>query len=259
VVNNQSGGTFDVQTDGTFISHSSGTAGSFNNAGLLKKTGTGISTMNIAFDNTGTVDVQSGTLKFVKDSTTTGSTAIQSGATLKFTAGTHIFDTGATIPDADGNVDIAGGTVNFYPAFTFTTLNLSGGSANFNADATIGTLNHSNGTLGGTGTVTVSTSFAWSRGTMEGGGTTTIGSGVTNGTISGSVDYKNLVGRTFNNGGNITYTAYFSIVTRWLTISQVGHSMFKPTVLLFLILPGQRGALTMPVCLKRVQEPVFLQ
>ncbi len=56
-------GTFDVQNDQSFTSTSC--LGTFNNAGLFQKTGSyGTTTMGVVFNNTGTVDVQTGTVTF---------------------------------------------------------------------------------------------------------------------------------------------------------------------------------------------------
>ena len=67
VINNLSGGTFDIQSDGTVIDLLATPVGTFNNSGtLVKSAGTGNSTIEMAFNNTSTgseaVDVQSGTL-----------------------------------------------------------------------------------------------------------------------------------------------------------------------------------------------------
>ena len=58
---NQAGGTIDVQSDGTAFYQNNG--GTLTNAGTLRKSGgTGTSTINFALNNSGTVQVDSGTL-----------------------------------------------------------------------------------------------------------------------------------------------------------------------------------------------------
>ena len=63
-ISNQTSGTFDMQNDGV-LAHYNGVS-TFINEGLLRKSaGTGANTINLStFNNTGTVDVQSGTLAF---------------------------------------------------------------------------------------------------------------------------------------------------------------------------------------------------
>ena len=87
-INNQSAGTFDVQDDHLFFFYAG--SPSFNNAGLFKKTaGSGISTVNIPFANSGTIEVLTGTLNLnggfsnFSGTTLTGGTYIVSG-TLGF-------------------------------------------------------------------------------------------------------------------------------------------------------------------------------
>jgi hypothetical protein len=89
VINNQSGGVFDIRNDPTFSVQSGSSA--FNNAGTFKKSaGTGTATISTDFNNTGTVDVQSGTLSLNSGGTSTsGNFNAVSGATLQFVGGTH--------------------------------------------------------------------------------------------------------------------------------------------------------------------------
>jgi hypothetical protein len=71
VFNNQSGAVFDAQTDATL-----GGGIVFNNAGTFKKSaGTGTTTVNALFSNTGTLDVETGTVKLGGTFTNFDSTA----------------------------------------------------------------------------------------------------------------------------------------------------------------------------------------
>jgi len=58
-------GLFDAQNDQSFFFNLGGDPSVFNNAGTFKKTvGTGTTTMAIFFNNTGTIDIQTGTVDF---------------------------------------------------------------------------------------------------------------------------------------------------------------------------------------------------
>nr|MCU0223957.1 hypothetical protein [Acidobacteriota bacterium] len=81
VINNT--GTWDAQTDGAAIVNYYLGATSFNNSGTFKKSaGAGTTSISIAFTNTGTVDVQSGTLNVSGSSykQTAGVTRLTGGA-----------------------------------------------------------------------------------------------------------------------------------------------------------------------------------
>jgi hypothetical protein len=87
---NLAGATFDIQNDQTLSQYG---AGFFNNAGMVRKSaGPGTNNVNVIFNNTGTVDVQTGTLNF------------------------------------DGGYDLTGGTLNFglNSLTSFGQINLSG-------------------------------------------------------------------------------------------------------------------------------------
>jgi hypothetical protein len=65
VIENLAGATFDAKSNATLNFHSVGGESVFNNAGLFKKSaGTGITEINWTFNNTGTVQVNTGTLRF---------------------------------------------------------------------------------------------------------------------------------------------------------------------------------------------------
>ena len=120
VLNNQSGALFDMQSNNT-MSFSVGPAGSFTNSGTFRKSaGTGISSIDDAFDNTGgTIEGQSGTLSFTGGGTHTGSTyTVSSGATVTH-SGVHFFS-GSFSGTISGTLENTG---------TFTA---TGGGATFN-------------------------------------------------------------------------------------------------------------------------------
>ena len=67
VFNNLAGATFDVQNNEVFDYNLGGTVTVFNNSGTFRKTvGDLTTTMDIIFNNTGTIDVQIGTVNFTR-------------------------------------------------------------------------------------------------------------------------------------------------------------------------------------------------
>lgn len=99
-INNQSGGVFDIRNDAV-IDLTAGSA-TINNAGTWKKSAvTGVSTIEAVFNNTGTLEVQTGTVYLsggfpnFASSTLTGGSYLVSG-TLKFT-GANIVTCNATV------------------------------------------------------------------------------------------------------------------------------------------------------------------
>src|SRR5207249_3165077 len=93
--NNQSGAVFDIQANvGIFDS----TPGTFNNGGTLRKSaGTATSTISLPLNNTGTVEVQTGTLNFSSGGTHSGPFSASNGATLQFGGGTHTLAATASV------------------------------------------------------------------------------------------------------------------------------------------------------------------
>jgi len=84
VFDNQAGATFDIQTDSQ-VDCSAGTCGHFDNAGAFTKSaGSGTATFNVDLNNSGTVNVQSGTLACGGDLTNHGGGVVEvvSGADL---------------------------------------------------------------------------------------------------------------------------------------------------------------------------------
>src|SRR5207244_4291130 len=122
---NLSGGTVDISADGTSLANNN--TGTFNNnsgATFKKSAGAGTSTVQWAFNNSGDVQVQSGTLSFTGGGNYGGTISMANGAL--YTSGANVSQTGGTLA--------AGGDAT-------STLTLNG---NFD---------WSNGTLGGNGIV----------------------------------------------------------------------------------------------------------
>jgi hypothetical protein len=203
VFNNESGASFALQSDADFNALSAST---FNNMGsFVKSPGTGTAHIQPTFNNSGTVDVKTGTLSLDGGGTSSGSFTAESGATLDFGGGTHDLSAAGSSIGGAGNVGFTGATVTIGGMYAVTgTTSISSGEADFNHDATANAVVVSGGALGGSATFTANGSFEWSGGTMLGGGTTVIPAGVIL-TIDDTVDIT-LVNRTLDDSGSAIFT-----------------------------------------------------
>jgi len=108
-LSNQIGGLLDLQGDGTLSGFN--THGTINNAGTIRKSGgTGSSHVDgwVTFNNTGTVEVDSGTLSFDGGGTwTNGSYVFANGGRVLLTSA-GVFLSGTTTGTGDGLVELTG-------------------------------------------------------------------------------------------------------------------------------------------------------
>jgi hypothetical protein len=212
VFNNLAGASFSVSADAQFVG--SGALGAFNNAGTFNKVdSSGTTIFGISFNNSGTVDVQTGTLSLNAGGDSTGSFTAESGTNLNFTGGTTLRS--ASSVSGAGTVGVSGsafgGTVYVLGGYSVTNTTLTNGTLNFGHDNSVANLTMSGGTLTGLNDVTVTGLLNWTAGTMSGTGRT-ISSGVLN--ISGSGG-KTLDTRTLNNAGLATWTGTdLSVINR---------------------------------------------
>ncbi len=171
-------GTFDIQAD-NYIKRDASNPHFVNSGTVRKSVGTGTNQIQVDFENSGTVEPDSGTLEFRYTSTFGGS--IAGSTTLQFPAGTHTLD-GVTVVGS-GITRINGAAVN---------------TSNAGAIVAAGsTLQLSSGTLGGLGPLTVNGTLSCTGGTITGGGALTV-----NGLLSfGSGADITLDGRTITNAG----------------------------------------------------------
>jgi hypothetical protein len=197
-----------------------GTLSTFANGGSYIKSGNATTAINIAFDNSGTVNLNAGTLVLGGGGNSSGS--FGGTGLIDFSGGVHTLSATASVstPNArfsggtvnlagsynvPGTTTVSGGTVHFGGSVAdLGTLVLSGGAANFNGNGVnLGALNLSGGTLGGSGTVTVSGTSTWSGGGINGSGS---GSVATQGALlmAGS-NARQLVGRTLIAAGTSTW------------------------------------------------------
>ena len=207
--------------------------GTFNNEGMLRKlTGnSGISRFSgVAFNNTGTVEVQAGTLALGGGGTHNGATftAVAPGV-LDFAGGDHMLDA-VCIVTGSGTAAFSGGTatlLGFYSVSgttrvsggevmlngsvgTVGALEISSGTADFSsstAQISIGGLTQSGGTLGGSDTLVVEGPSSWTSGTMSGSGSTLLMTGLALGGTSKTLNQRTLVlsGGTASMDANISF------------------------------------------------------
>src|SRR5262245_38306672 len=190
---------FSAESDDNFDNF--GGSNAFNNTGTFtKSTGAGPTAFNIPFNNSGTVNVNSGTLVLNAGGGGTGSFVLAPGKTLRFAGGTHELTAGAVM--GAGVVQFSGGTVNLGATYDIggsTTVN--GGAVSFTGMVNdLGNpLTLNSGTLSGSSALTVNGAFNWTGGTQSGTGTTTIGATGTL-TIGGEVGLQR---RVINNGTTV--------------------------------------------------------
>jgi hypothetical protein len=209
VWNNLAGSTFLAQGDATLDSGSVFVSpGRFNNAGTLRKAGSsGTTTIGIAVNNTGLVDVVNGTLSLggsgnsSGNAVSPGSYAVAAGATLGFSGNTNL--RAASSISGAGNVAFTAGTTDVLGTYSITGNTLvAGGTVNFDTNVELPTLTISSGALSGDGTVTVDSLLTWTGGLMSGLGTTLANGGIA---ISGSASFGLSGGRTLDNAGTATW------------------------------------------------------
>jgi hypothetical protein len=112
-VNNQSGGVWDIKNDSDIRTYNGGGTAVLNNAGTFRKSGgTGTSTVDSKFNNTGTVEVRSGTLVISNTPQLTGTSTTLIGGTWNIYGDTAnatlTINSGSNIKINQGNVTLSG-------------------------------------------------------------------------------------------------------------------------------------------------------
>ena len=158
VINNQAGATWNQTVDNGYLAVA-GTGGTFNNAGTFAKTGgTGTSQVQPIFNNTGTAQVNTGTLSFSNVATSSAPWSMAAGTTLNLSAGSGNTATLSGTINGPGTVGLGAnaGTLNLTGTYNVTAAtNGLGGTTNFNAPVTsVGPINVSGGTLNFTKAIT---------------------------------------------------------------------------------------------------------
>ena len=110
VFHNASGATVDIQGDLDLRTQiASGSPPLFENHGTVRKSaGAGTALIQVPFDNRGTVRVESGTLRLLRDGNSTGAFEVSGGAELQFAGGTHLLNSGSSVTGA-GAMTVDGG------------------------------------------------------------------------------------------------------------------------------------------------------
>jgi hypothetical protein len=195
-VNNLAGGVFNVGNDQAFVNFSGSSFVTFNNAGTFTKTsalppGAGATRLGVLFNNTGTVNVNSGTLTFYAGASS-GTLHIAPGAVAAFNTGAgqdFYFTAGAQVTGG-GLLDVQA--------------NLSAAAVHFDTTLPVANLLMESGVLTGTGNVAVTGTFTWTNGTVSGTDTTlTVAPGGT--FLLQGPGQKNLEDRSLVLGGATTW------------------------------------------------------
>ncbi len=230
IFNNLLGATFNVQTNATYEGRalSSTVPDVFNNQGTFTRSaGSGLTTMEAEFNNSGQATVQVGTMAFSGGGIESGSFSVSTGAALnlsgtftftgastlngagtaQFSSGTTTFNSGATYDPSAST--FSGATVNFNSSNVTVSgaLTVSGGAVNFATGQTItpSSISVSSGTIGGTDTVSTSGALTWTGGALGSG--TTAQTFNANGGISIGAFVELSPGATLNNSATATWTA----------------------------------------------------
>jgi len=148
VINNFAGAVFDIRTDLRLTDLAVDSA--FNNAGTLRKSaGVGVSQLFNTVNNTGAVEVLTGTLELWDGGIGTGSFTVQAGAALSFVRGDYLLAASSSIA-GDGDVRFTGGNVYVLGGYAVaggTTVSMTGTAFFFTAaPVAMGSLTISSGT-----------------------------------------------------------------------------------------------------------------
>jgi hypothetical protein len=204
VFNNLRGATVDLQGDGRFFIGLS--QSSFVNAGILRKSaGSGSTTINNVFINTGTVEADTGTLSLAGGGTGSGTFTAAAGGTLEV-AGPYVLDIGSAVTGA-GTIRFSGnGAVTVAATDTAANTTVTGGPVNFLNDATLPSLTLSGGTVSVGNRLTVSGLLSvTTASTLSGTGSTRANGGMA---LSGRLT---VIGGPLDNVGLATVTGAASI------------------------------------------------
>lgn len=97
IFTNQPSGVFDARSDNQ-LRQGNGARGQFTNAGTFRKSAGGqATTVEVTFDNSGVVDLQTGMLSLLGGGTDSGAFTVAAGATLGFDGGTHTLTAGSMV------------------------------------------------------------------------------------------------------------------------------------------------------------------
>jgi hypothetical protein len=227
VITNRAAALLHVQSPASFTANGFDN-GRIDNAGTFRKSdhaGTTATGQSTTFNNSGTVDIQTGTLDLAGGGAHSGSFNVPAGTALRLsgihtgTANSSITGAGqftvsggnstlAGLVNVSGSNTFSGGPVTFTGNYICTNnvVTISGGTANFSGTGLVSPsfVNLNGGALGGSSTVTVNNLMSWTGGSMTGSGRTIIPAGATlNVANPGTVQLNT---RTLENGGTVLWT-----------------------------------------------------
>lgn len=187
--------------------------GRFDNAGtFVKSSGTGTLSLNngLNFNNSGTVEIQTGILLCDGNLNNGGAVNISAGTVLRLAAGGSA--TGSFTAADGALVEWTGSTFAINPGTQFYgdgQYRINAGTLLANSDFAIKKLDLQSGTLGGAGAVTITNLMNWTGGTMSGSGRTIIPAGaVLNAALPSG---GGLNARTLENAGTVLWTGLGNI------------------------------------------------
>ncbi len=201
ILTNAASGILNFTGDGDLSLFNAGSH-AFNNLGTVNRSGTGVTSIAIPASNSGTVNVDAGIYSMDVGGSHSGTFSVDASATLRLNGGTHLL-TPASSTSGGGTLHVAAGTATVDGTLSISFLQINS-TVDINSNATVGTLAFISSSLGGTGIVTVNSSFAWSGGDMAAGTGKTVVAGTATGTISGASN--KWLSRTLENSGNLSYT-----------------------------------------------------
>ena len=188
----------DSQIGQTFNSGDQTVLPLFHNVGSFRKIdGTDATRVDLPFDNDGSVEAAAAAISFGTggDGTATGTFTTDAGALIEFRGGSFELGTGA---------ELAGDIL-----LSSATIQLSADVA-----AAAGSFTQTGGVLGGSGTLAILDTFAWSGGEQTDAGRTLITTQAT-GTLGGSNSQMALKGgRTLENQGSLTLAEGSMVIWR---------------------------------------------
>ena len=204
---NLAGASFDFESGG-YWDNGDGDAQLINQGTIESDTASANLTIYPFLNNSGAIEVDSGTLTLQGSGTATGSFSVAAGATLvlggpytfTFNPGSSVTGSGNVVYDYGSNI-----------AFTVIDSDVSGtvtiasGIVDFEGNVTIGELDLTGGILTGSGTVKVTGLTTWTGGSMSGTGTTIAQGGLQLGADDGYTYYEYLDGRNLQNAGIATW------------------------------------------------------
>ena len=211
-----------IQNLGTFLSLNSSVDVAFNNNGLIQVQH-GSLVVSAGFNNYGTAQLQSGNLVVRGPGLSTGSFTVAGGTQLVFEA-SHNLQAGSSV-SGPGTVIFSGGMSTIAGSFSAGDLWVFGttATASLTGNATVGAFSLDGGAFTGSGNLTVTGLLEWLGGTMSGTGQTNANGGIY---IEGQ-DPEVLDGRRLNNAGTANWYTGTIAMTGGAVIANLAGAQFN--------------------------------